>query len=378
MVGREANTKPVKIGVIGARGIGEVQGGIEYFCSHFYPELCRHGFTVAIFVRRPTNPVRSQAGVETLYLPVPPLRSLETILHSFGSVIVARLLGIRTLHVHAIGPCVALPLAKALGMRVIIRHVGADYTRSKWGRIAKGTLRFGERCAARYGDTIVCLTDHIAREFSEATGRSQNVFVIPNGIEEPPSVLSTGVLDRLGVTAGRYILGVGRFVPEKNFHLLIQAFLGADLPPDVALILAGEVDYASRYGRSLVEACQRSKRIIMPGTIFGSDLWALYKSAAVFALPSSHEGMSFALLEASIAGTSIIASDIPANSAVCREFARLVPVGSVERLREAIELEWRRDRKKEEVERQVSLCKSQHDWSVIARAMAPLFALPPN
>jgi glycosyltransferase involved in cell wall biosynthesis len=329
-------------------------------------------------VRRATGSAETPAGVRTFFLPVPQVRSLETILHSFASIVAARLLGIRTLHVHGIGPCVVLPLAKALGMRVIIRHVGSDYSRSKWGSFARAMLRLGERYAARYGDTIVCLTDHIANEFSGVTGRFHNVFVTPNGVGAPPPTLSTAVLNRLGIATGRYVLGVGRFVPEKNFHLLVDAFLATNLPVDVVLVLVGEVDYRGRYGRSLVESCARSKRVITPGTVFGSDLSALYENAAMFVLPSSHEGMSFALLEASVAGTSIIASDIPANSAVCQEFARLVPVGSMPKLRDAIELEWQRKRTTEEVERQVSFCKSRHDWRVIARMMVPIFSPPPN
>jgi glycosyltransferase involved in cell wall biosynthesis len=372
---RQANHL-VRIGVIGARGVGKLQGGIENYCAQFYGALTPYGFDVTVFVRRDTDYAEAPAGVHTFYLPTPRVRSLETVIHSFESIIVARLLGIRTLHVHGIGPCVLLPLAKALGMRVVIRHVGADYNRSKWGPFAKAIIRLGERHAARHGDAIVCLTEHIANQFGEATGRFHDVFIIPNGVDVPAPTLSTVVLGRLGIAARRYLLGAGRFVPEKNFHLLVDAFLAADLPADVMLVLAGEVDYPSKYGRSLMESCARSKRVILPGIVSGPDLWALYKGAAMFVLPSSHEGMSFALLEASIAGTPIVASDIPANSAVCQEFARLVPVGSIDKLCDAIEQEWQRERTPEEIQRQVNLCKSRYDWRVIARSTVPILAPP--
>src|SRR5258708_26200431 len=85
-----------------------------------------------------------------------------------------------------------------------------------------------------------------------------------------------------------------------------------------------------------------------------------------------------ALREARGAGNLILASEIPVNCGVFEEFARLVPVGSMAKLRDAIELEWQRERTPKEVERQISLCKSRHDWGVIARAMVPLFAFPCN
>jgi glycosyltransferase involved in cell wall biosynthesis len=89
-------------------------------------------------------------------------------------------------------------------------------------------------------------------------------------------------------------------------------------------------------------------------------------------VPSAHEGMSFSLLEAASAGAKIIASDIPANSGVCREYARLVAVGSIEAMREAIDLEWIRERGDEEIAHQITLCRSRHDWRAIVGSMIPI------
>ena len=112
----------------------------------------------------------------------------------------------------------------------------------------------------------------------------------------------------------------------------------------------------------------------MAGPVFGEELWSLYAKAGLFVLPSSHEGMSFSLLEAARAGTKIIASDIPANSFVCREFIRLVPVNSIPALGDAIGTEWIRVRSAAKIARQVDYCKNQHDWPSIARQMEPLLA----
>ena len=187
---------------------------------------------------------------------------------------------------------------------------------------------------------VVCLNQHISNEFTRVTGRKHGIYVIPNGIDISPPCQANPCENHLRVTSGRYILAVGRLVPEKNFHLLLSAFLAAELPIDVKLVLVGDVDYDGKYGRSLLYACASSDRVIAPGAVFGSQLSWLYHNAGLFVLPSSHEGMSFALLTASVAGIKIIASNILGNSVVCRDFARLVPVGSVVALREAIELEW--------------------------------------
>jgi glycosyltransferase involved in cell wall biosynthesis len=88
--------------------------------------------------------------------------------------------------------------------------------------------------------------------------------------------------------------------------------------------------------------------------------------------------MSFSLLEAGIAGAKIVASDIPANSIVCRDFARLTTVSSAEALAKAIAMEWNRQRSAEEVQRQIALCRSRYDWAAIARTMEPILAQMTN
>lgn len=363
----------IRLGVIGARSIGSIQGGIEHYCSNFYTRLKPHGFDVTIFVRWPVRSGEIPTGINICLVRVPRSKSFETILHSFASTFVAPSLGIDTLHVHGIGSCLPLPLAKLFGMRVIVRHIGADYHRTKWGILAKTMLRVGERFAAKYADSVVCLNRHIANDFSQATGRTTRIYVVPNGIDASflPAISHQ---DLLPIASRRYILAVGRLVPEKNYDLLLTAFLQADIPVDVKLVIAGAADYEGTHSRALRQACKKSTRVVTPGALFGSQLDWLFQNAGLFVAPSSHEGMSFSLLRASVAGLKIIASDIPGNSEVCRNFGCLVPPGSAEKLQSAIEKEWLRARSSAEIARQITLCKARHDWHNVVQQMIPILA----
>ena len=364
--------RPLKLGVIGARGVGNVQGGIERYCTSFYKELPPDRFDVTIFVSRRARGDDLPPGIHVIFLPVPRVKQFEKLIHSLASIPLAFALGIRTLHIHGIGSCLALPIAWALGMRTTVRHIGADYNRSKWGPIARWMLRLGEHCAARFGDSVVCLNRQIADEFSRVTGRTERIFIVPNGVAEPPANLCTDVLDQIGIKSGGYVLAVGRLVAEKNIHLLLEAFSMADLPFGTVLVIAGAPDYNSSYSMALLNRAQKSERIVMVGTVFGDNLSSLYRHAGLFVLPSLHEGMSFSLLEAGITGVKIVASDIPANSVVCRDFARLSDISSAESLAKAIALEWHRERPADEVQRQIAFYKSLYDWAAIARAMEPI------
>jgi glycosyltransferase involved in cell wall biosynthesis len=368
--------KVTRIGVIGPRGVGDIQGGIETYCSSFYKRLSPAKFDVTIFISRPGVWPGKQPWIRIFRLPTSRLRVLETPLNSLIGVILSCLLGIRTIHVHGVSACAPLPLARLLGMKTIVRHLGAEYTRTKWSPLGQFALRLCEKFAARYADSVVCLSPHVAAQFTQATGRTDRVFIVPNGVEQPAADLPVTVHHRLGIEPRKYALAVGRLVPEKNFHLLVSSFLAADLPPDTKLVIAGSLDNPGNYALSLIERVKGEGRVILAGAVFGPELWSLYANCEIFVLPSMHEGMSFALLEAAVSGAKIIASDIPANVNVCGAFARLAPVESILGTSEAIAAEWQRQRTPEEVQHQVQLCRSRHDWSAVAAEMETVFALP--
>ena len=364
------------LGVIGARGIGDFQGGIERYCSEFYPQLPEDRFQVTIFVRQLTKSTKSSDHIKTVRIPTPKLRSLETPFYSFAAILVAYSMRIRVIHVHGISSCLPLPLARLFGMRVVVRHMGAEYDRAKWGFIARRMLRLAEIFCARYAESVVCLNSHIADEFFAATGRRDSI-VIPNGVRVLAQETAVALPTSWGITPGSYVLAVGRFVPEKNFDQLISAFLDSDLSPSAKLVLVGEHDYPGPYSRRIDSLCAGNEdRIVRLGVVFGGHLTALYRNSRLFVLPSSHEGMSFSLLEAGVLGAQLVASDIAANREVCRTFGRLYPTGSDVGLRDAMQSEWRRTRPEIEKSRQIAEFQNRFDWSQVVGATATLFTNP--
>jgi glycosyltransferase involved in cell wall biosynthesis len=367
---------PIKIGVIGAKGVGGVQGGIETYCSYFYRHLTPGKFHVTLFVPRRGEHEASAGAQAIVRIRVPKLVWLEMPLVAFVAVLSARIRGIRTLHVHGIGASICLPLARLLGLRVIVRYLGPEYTTTKWGRLGRLTLRICERFVARFADRVVCLTPHLAEQFARLTGRTHHVFVVPNGVARPASESSINPrIDEIIGAKRPFVLSVGRIVAPKNFHVLIEAFLASDLPRDAILAIAGDIDFRGHYGELINRLTAEQPRVVLLGPIFGANLWRLYRHCRLYVLPSMHEGMSFSLLEAGLAGANIIASEIPANTTVCQGFGRLIPVNSVTALAAAMEEEWDRARSRASVRRQIEWCRSQHHWKEICRQMEPILAL---
>ena len=104
-------------------------------------------------------------------------------------------------------------------------------------------------------------------------------------------------------------------VPEKRHLDLIQAFEQAELD-GFKLVLVGSIDSKDAYVDQVIDAANRSPHVVLTGFQRGARLGELYDSASVFALPSTHEGLPIALLEALSYGIPAIASDIPANKEV--------------------------------------------------------------
>ena len=138
-------------------------------------------------------------------------------------------------------------------------------------------------------------------------GRTDTALIY-NGVPAPLPSVHTDYLDELGVTPGKYVLAVGRLVPEKNFHQLIEAFKSEGYK----LVIAGDADHPDEYSAALKQQAADAG-VVMTGFIRGERLNQLLTNAALFVLPSSHEGLPITLLEAMSYGRDVLVSDIAAN-----------------------------------------------------------------
>jgi glycosyltransferase involved in cell wall biosynthesis len=232
------------------------------------------------------------------------------VVHTFLGVLYAAIRRPDILHVHAVGPGLFVPLARLLGLRVLMTHHGPDYERQKWGPIARLALRTGEAWGVRGSHRCIAISRGIAAMVRERYGIAAEI--VPNGVQPPPARVGTAYIEKLGLEPGRYVLNVARFVPEKRHLDLIEAFRKADMK-GWRLVLAGAADHPDAYCEKVRSAAAADPRIVLPGFTVGDDLAQLYAHAGCFVLPSSHEGFPIAALEALSYGLLVIASDIPAN-----------------------------------------------------------------
>ncbi|MBN1411895.1 MAG: glycosyltransferase family 4 protein [Spirochaetales bacterium] len=305
----------MKILVTGLRGIPDIQGGVETHCGELYPRLAAKGYRITVAYRLPYFRTRltTYEGVKLAGLPAPRIKALEAFVHSLLSVFYAAFTGCRAVHIHAVGPSLLIPLARLLGMKVIMTHHGGDYNREKWGCISRFLLKAGELFAAAFANRIIAVSQGIRQMLIRKYGRSDAVLIY-NGIQTRKRVQSFSYPQSLGLEKNRYLLAVGRLVPEKGFHDLINAYSIMN-NRKIRLVIAGEENRETVYGRTLKKLAH-DRGCVLTGYIKGKKLAELYSHTALFILPSHHEGFPIVLLEALSYDLNVVVSDIPPN----REF----------------------------------------------------------
>ncbi len=306
----------MNIVVVGTRGIPGILGGVETHCEELYPRIAAAGHNVTIIRRTPyiteNNHITEYKGVHLIDVYAPRKKSIEAIVHTFLAILKARSLHPDILHIHAIGPALMTPFARMLGLRVVMTNHGPDYDRQKWGTLAKAVLRTGERAGAKFANRIIVISKTIQSILEQKYGRT-DTDLIYNGVNIPVKPASKSWLHKWKLDDGKaYILGIGRFVKEKEFHTLIKAFKLSGLSGRFNLVLAGDTDHEDAYSRELKELAAR-ENVVLTGFIKGEPLAQLMTNASLFVIPSTHEGLPIALLEAMSYNLDVLASDIPAN-----------------------------------------------------------------
>lgn len=300
--------KRLRIAFLGLRGIAEgVSGGIERHVRELALRMAALGHDVTVFCRAhyETHPEAYFHGVRLKILPSIRSKHLEAISHTALCQPFV-LSGYDVVHFHATGPSLLSWVPRLTGRKVAVTVHGLDYRRAKWGGFASLVLRAGAWTSAHCPNATIVVSQELARHYRE-TYRRETVH-IPNGVT-PPTQRPLERLRRFGLEHGNYLLSLGRIVPEKGLHTLVEAFRSWET--DYKLVLAGDAGHADDYLERLHTLAGNDPRILFTGPLYAEDKDEAFSNARLFCLPSELEGMPIALLEAMSYGCPTLVSDIP-------------------------------------------------------------------
>lgn len=331
----------MKIGIIGHKRIPSNEGGIEKGVEEHSVRMAKIGHQVTVYNRGGHNVFgkeydkrkqKKYKGVNIVT--VPTVKGAACVpIYSFFATIHAAIVGYDCVSYRASGSCVMIPLAKMLGLRTVASLHGIDSQRDKWGGFASRYLEFGEKMAATKADVCLVLSKNM-KEYIDNKYHSNSVL-FANGIDKPQKHIPEIIKNKYELNKETYVLSLGRIVPEKGIHYLIEAFKKCST--EKKLVIAGGAESNKEYYNNLLELAKDDKRIIFTGYVEGQEIQELYSNAYIFALPSNLEGMTNALLEAMSYDNCCLISDIPENTEVVEKKAVWFKKGNVEDLKNELQ-----------------------------------------
>ncbi len=319
----------MRIAMVGTRGIPARLGGAERVVEELARRLVLRGHEVLVYCRRghvgANGNGRCGSGLVRLFTPHCEGKHLEAFTATASAVWDLLRRDVDVVHVHSPGPAMLSWLPAAAGRPVVFTVHAPDWRRDKWSPAARALLRGGLWCGMKCAAKVTAVSASLAEELQNRYHRP--VLYVPNAA---PACEAVGArrLPAWGLAPERYLLHVGRIVPEKRLDLLLQgwttATTGAPRRPGEdawKLAVAGAWN-DSPYGRACRAAA--GPNVVFLGPRHGRELSELYAHAAAVVQPSVLEGMSLVLLEAAAYGRCLLAAEIPANREVLGEAALYV------------------------------------------------------
>ena len=310
---KPASPVPLRIAFIGGRGVVGKYSGIETYYEEIGMRLAEKGHRVTAYCRSYFTPaITEHRGVRIVRLPTIRSKHLETSVHTFLSTIHACFSKYDVVHYHTLGPSLFSFLPRLFGKKTVVTVQGLDWQRKKWSWVARKVLKLGEWASARWPNRTTVVSRTLQKHY--LAQHSKETVYTPNGTHLRKRRHGSHLAE-LGLVSGGYVLYLGRFSPEKNCDLLLDAFEKAHTP--LKLVLAGGSSHTDKYAAQLRR--HQSDRIQFLDWLSGEALEEVLTNAALFVLPSDLEGLSLALLDAMGAGVCVLASDVPENREVIED-----------------------------------------------------------
>ncbi|QFJ53915.1 glycosyltransferase family 4 protein [Pseudobutyrivibrio xylanivorans] len=331
----------MKIAMIGHKRIPSREGGIEIVVEELATKMVEEGHDVYVYNRAghhvsgAENDVqvgKMYKGIHIITVPTSEKKSLNATIYSILATLHAVFHHYDVIHFHASGPCAMIWLPHLLGIRTVATIHGIDSQRAKWGGFATKYLEFGEKCAAKYADELIVLSEGNKKFFKDTYGREATL--IPNGIGKPEILEAEEITQQFGLKKDEYILFLARIVPEKGLHYLIKAY--KQIHTDKKLVIVGGTSHSNDYVSKIKRAAREDERIMLLGFQQGKVLEELYSNAYLYVLPSDVEGMPISLLEAMSYGNCCLVSDINETAGVVADKGITFKKGDVEDLKQKL------------------------------------------
>ncbi len=354
--------RPLKIVMLGIRGVPASYGGFETCVEEVGSRLAAKGHDVTVYCRCSHYKEREQfsKGMRRIFLPCLHVRALETLSHTALSAWHALF--------HPADVFVAFNAANILALLplrlrrapLLINTDGQEWKRRKWGRFSRGFFKISERICTWLASRVI--TDGKAMAAYYRSEYNTETTTIAYGAKIQESV-NPELIRQFGVETRGYFLQITRFEPENNPLLTVQSFLR--LNTDKKLILVGGVTYEGEYQKQLQALA--GDRVIMPGFIYDQAiLRELWTNCLAYVHGNEVGGTNPALLQAMAYGCYVLSRDVVFNREPLGDHARfysLEPESLVAAMQYALDHQDALDSDRAAVKQ---IIRDRYSWDLVA------------
>lgn len=310
--------------------------GSDKFAFELYPRIVERGHSLIAYCRiypgDSDDQLPKYKGVVLKYFKTVNRAGFDTLIHSAKatfSIIFCNTADV--VHLHSGANSIWAIFLRIAGKRVVVSQFAMDWKRDKWPWYGKMFYIFSNYITAYLPNKVVFDNVYTKKYFEKKFNRLYDFIPYGSEVRIPPSNID--ILDKIEIQPKEYFLFVGRFIPDKGLHLLVEAF--EKLQTNKKLVLIGGSPNPSEYEKKIKSTSD--KRIIFPGYVYGDDTNILIQNAFSYIQPSLIEGLSPIILTVMALGTPLICSDIEENTFITKENAIHFISGNANSLNEKLQ-----------------------------------------
>lgn len=298
----------LRIAIVGTRGIPANYSGFETCVEELGARLVKRGYEVVVYCRSHHIKINDKfyKGMRLVKLPTIQNKYFDTIVHTFLSTLHVSFWKFDIVLIFIAGNSPVSFIPRLTGAKVILNVDGLDWKRKKWNMLAKKYIQSAEYLATIFPNGIVTDSKVIEKYYLEKYRKNSTYIAYGADVVK---VAPGRYLKKFGLQERKYILFVGRLVPENCVHHLVEAFEGIET--NLKCVIVGDAPYAKTYIQSLKST--KNPNIIFTGYLFGEGYRELCSNAGLFVETSEVGGTHPALLEAMGFGNCVIVNNTPEN-----------------------------------------------------------------
>ena len=355
-----------RLKIIGIVGVPGSYGGFETLAEHLIRQLSDHDVTISVYCEKSCYVKQNGEFLGARLISMPfRANGAQSIVFDIASIIRASLTGGNVLILGTSGTLI-LPIAKMLFPKVnyIVNMAGLEWTRSKWGWLARKILKLNEKMAVKHADVLI-VDNQGLKDYIAATYRAPSVLIAYGGDQyEDITPISRNILPF--DVPEQFDFAMARCQPDNNMEIIIDSYVQSRR--DLVFVSNWS---SNNYGRVLLSKYKAYANIRLVGPFYDKRvIKCLFNNAQFYVHGHSAGGTNPVLVEAMWNKKAIVAFDVCFNRHTT--FERAAYFKDSQDIERCIENMLYTEKKSGS--EMYNLAKEHYSWSKIAAAYARLFS----